>query len=174
MVELVMAQSLVFTKLQNDQQQTFFEEIIKPHGHFHVIPCWIISCYFTKYILLQTQWENLASLRNLRTGLRRSRRTGLKIKGDWYKADFTQLRRPIFELCFNRWPSTKQLEMYKMPRKFDTCYGLLPMLTETQWGQSLYISISNKNDLIILKVAIISFSICWFVKVLLGKCTLVF
>ena len=28
--------------------------------------------------------------------------------------------------------------MYKMPRKFDTCYGLLPMLTETQWGQSLY------------------------------------
>ena len=84
MVELVMAQSLVFTKLQNDQQQTFFEEIIKPHGHFHVIPCWIISCYFTKYILLQTQWENLASLRNLRTGLRRSSRTCLKIKGDWY------------------------------------------------------------------------------------------
>ena len=132
------------------------------------------SCILQKYILLQTQWENLASLCNLRTGLRRSRRTGLKIKGDWYKADFTQLRRPIFELCFNRWPSTKQLEMYKMPRKFDTCYGLLPMLTETQWGQSLYISISNKNDLIILKVAIISFSICWFVKVLLGKCALVF
>ena len=52
--------------------------------------------------------------------------------------EFTLLCRSIFELCFNRWPSTKQLEMYKMPRKFDTCYGLLPMLTETQWGHSLY------------------------------------